>query len=284
MHAATMLFGGVASTSELLTTGATRSSITRAAKAGQLSRLARGIYCVDVSEMQTLELAARFGTLSHTTAAHCHGFDLLGPPGLHVTSPHRRRSPPPGVRVHRGALADAERVRAGPFEVTAALRTIVDCARLMPLVDAVVVMDSALRSGALSSAGLTAASLRAMGRGAAGPRKAALLADGRSESALESITRLLFLQHGLTPQLQVPIYDGAGFVARVDFLFDSAQLIVETDGYASHGSPEAFQADRRRQNALLCAGYRVVRFSWQDVTSRPDYVIATVRSMLGAVG
>ncbi len=276
--------GGVASTAELVAAGATRSRITRAADAGHLRRVARGLYGVDWSGSLELELAGRFGTISHTTAAHVHGFDLLGAPGLQVTSPHRRRSPPPQVRVHRRALSDADRVHAGDLEVTAAMRTLLDCARTLPLLDSVVLVDSALRSRAVASAELTATASGLMGRGAARPRQAAQLADGRSESALETITRMLFRHHGLTPQLQVPIYDLAGFIGRVDFLFEAAALVVEADGYASHASAEAFQSDRRRQNALLCAGFRVVRFSWQDVTGRPDYVIATVQHLLSSAG
>ena len=111
-------------------------------------------------------------------------------------------------------------------------------------------------------------------------RRAAALADPLSGSALETLARLLFHAHGLRPTLQAVIRDRHGFIARVDFLFEAASLVVETDGYDHHSDRVSFRADRHRQNALLRAGYRVVRFSWDDVTNRPDYVIGTVRALL----
>ena len=144
-----------------------------------------------------------------------------------------------------------------------------------------VLLDSAVRTGAVTVDALRSATEVLVGPGSARARRAAGRIDPRSESALESVTRLLFLAHCLEPEVQVGIYDGT-FVARVDFLFREARLVVETDGFAYHRDSGAFQADRRRHNALLCAGFRVVRFSWSDVLNRPDYVIATVKRLLSA--
>ena len=43
---------------------------------------------------------------------------------------------------------------------------------------------------------------------------------------------------------------------------------------------EAYRNDRRRGNALLAAGFRVARFSWEDVHLGPDAVVASVRALL----
>ena len=273
----------VVSTSELVGGGASRSSITRAARAGLLRRLATGLYGPPPNESTELELAARFGTLSHTTAASLLGLDLTAPPGLHVISPHRRRTPPAGLRIHRGAVPAHEITYLSGQPTTDLLRTVIDCARLLPLRDAVVLLDSAARAGAVTEDALGRATEVLVGPGSARARRAAGFVDHRSGSALESVTRLLFLAHGLEPELQVGIYDGA-FVARVDFLFRDERLVVETDGFAYHRDAASFQADRRRHNALLYAGFRVVRFSWSDVLNRPDYVIATVKRLLSAAG
>lgn len=53
------------------------------------------------------------------------------------------------------------------------------------------------------------------------------------------------------------------------------------DGRAWHSAGDRFQRDRTRQNALVAAGYTVLRFTWFDVTERPEYVIRTVREMIG---
>jgi very-short-patch-repair endonuclease len=48
------------------------------------------------------------------------------------------------------------------------------------------------------------------------------------------------------------------------------------DGYEAHGTRAAFQDDRTTTNALLLAGYLVLRFTYDDVEHRPDHVAAQV--------
>jgi very-short-patch-repair endonuclease len=72
--------------------------------------------------------------------------------------------------------------------------------------------------------------------------------------------------------------DGTAYQA--DFLWREQRLIVETDGWASHGTRRAFQHDRRRDRRLLLAGYKVVRFTWRDVLEEPAEVAATIRRLL----
>jgi very-short-patch-repair endonuclease len=55
---------------------------------------------------------------------------------------------------------------------------------------------------------------------------------------------------------------------------------VEIDGMRAHISPEAFRQDRSKQNRLINAGYRGLRFTWWDLTQRPDRVIPQVREAL----
>ena len=47
-----------------------------------------------------------------------------------------------------------------------------------------------------------------------------------------------------------------------------------------HHTPEAFQIDRERDNLAQLAGWRILRFTWKDVTERPFYVESTVRRAL----
>jgi very-short-patch-repair endonuclease len=86
------------------------------------------------------------------------------------------------------------------------------------------------------------------------------------------------------PAANVPLLD---YVA--DFLWPRARLVVELDGRATHGTRRAFQADRDRDGRLAVAGYRVLRFTWWDLTHRPAVVADRVRRMLseaarGSVG
>ncbi len=48
------------------------------------------------------------------------------------------------------------------------------------------------------------------------------------------------------------------------------------DGYAYHRSPSAFENDRERDVRLQIAGWRVMRFTWRQITDRAAWVAAAV--------
>lgn len=62
-----------------------------------------------------------------------------------------------------------------------------------------------------------------------------------------------------------------------DVLFRRARLAVEVDGYAFHGGRAAFQNDRERLNLLAQVGLTVLRFTWEDLTARPELVIRQIK-------
>jgi very-short-patch-repair endonuclease len=68
-------------------------------------------------------------------------------------------------------------------------------------------------------------------------------------------------------------------VARVD-AWPEARLAVEVDGFAFHADRSRYRSDRRRGNGLVPAGWQVLRFSWEDVTTWPDVVVGRVRLAL----
>ena len=65
-----------------------------------------------------------------------------------------------------------------------------------------------------------------------------------------------------------------------DFRLPGARLVVEIDGWAFHTDPDRFEHDRARQNLLVGAGYRVLRFTWTQLTERPEWVVDQVRGVL----
>jgi very-short-patch-repair endonuclease len=76
------------------------------------------------------------------------------------------------------------------------------------------------------------------------------------------------------------ITDASGPIGDGDIVFPALRLVLELDGWAYHITPDRFRSDRERQNRLVAAGWTVLRFTWHDVTSRPDYVIAAVNAMI----
>jgi very-short-patch-repair endonuclease len=59
---------------------------------------------------------------------------------------------------------------------------------------------------------------------------------------------------------------------------------VETDGRAAHGTRRAFEHDRRRDQQLMLAGWRVIRVTWRQLTREPEELARTVQALLAAAG
>jgi very-short-patch-repair endonuclease len=66
---------------------------------------------------------------------------------------------------------------------------------------------------------------------------------------------------------------------EVDFLWRDARLIVETDGFQTHGTRSAFEADRARDARLKAIGFEVLRFTWRQLTQDGRGVVETVRAV-----
>ncbi len=66
-----------------------------------------------------------------------------------------------------------------------------------------------------------------------------------------------------------------------DMLWEGCRLIVELDGKDAHRTPAQLRHDAERQRWLEGCGYTVLRFSWDDVHKRPEWVAERVRAALG---
>jgi hypothetical protein len=79
------------------------------------------------------------------------------------------------------------------------------------------------------------------------------------------------------------VYGGDGrIIARCDFALPDLRLAIEVDGRTPHTGRAAFENDRRRQNALTLAGWTVVRFTWQQITSGREEVLRTVNAAIAS--
>ena len=91
----------------------------------------------------------------------------------------------------------------------------------------------------------------------------------------------LIREHGLPmPIRQHSIFNGHVFVARPDFAYLVEKVAIECDSTEWHLGREPWQRDLRRYNALTALGWRVLRFSWWDVTKRPHHVASRIRDVL----
>lgn len=163
-------------------------------------------------------------------------------------------------------LPEADVVREGAFAVTSLERTVLDVARQESLRSAVVVADAALRRGLDPGALVAGARRCAKWPGSAQAWRVAALADGLAESPLESVSRVALVERDLPlPELQVEIWLGDTFLARVDMLWRDANLVGEADGRGKYVSVEDLYREKLREEALEAVGLEVVRWGWETV-------------------
>lgn len=281
--------GGIARRRDLLRAGLTRRRLDRLVRDGRLRPLTPHLY-TNVAQptadehLRALALGVD-GTVSHGDAALLWGIELASTPERRSLTVGRQRSRVvrAGAVIRRSDLTPDERVLRAGVWVTSPLRTVLDLCRCLPLHEAVAAVDSALRGGHVTVEELTAALCdlpAGVGRGRVA--RVLRLVDPQSGSVLESLCRVLLHLAGLTPEAtQLVVRTGVGRrIGRVDFAWPSARLVVETDGFAFHADRASYRADRRRGNALVLAGWRVLRFSWEDVVLAPEQVVAAVRDAL----
>ena len=222
--------------------------------------------------------------LSHVTAGLIWGLAIPLQPDddrVHLTvatgSAVRARA---DRSIHRGPLDPREVVERLGFRVTTPQRTWRDLAAVLAPPALLAVTDQLLAHWC-SSADLQAQlRLRPSGRGSARARAVLPVADGRADSPMESVLRWLLHTAGVpTPELQYVIATVSGEF-RADFAWPGLKVLVEFDG-AVHREGGVFVKDLRRQNALVAAGWTILRFSGADVLGRPEEVVSQILRALG---
>jgi very-short-patch-repair endonuclease len=73
---------------------------------------------------------------------------------------------------------------------------------------------------------------------------------------------------------------GAAPQIRADFLWRRQRLIVETDGWRSHGTRQGFERDRLRDQRARLAGWEILRFTRRQLLRDPGWVTATTGLIL----
>lgn len=100
---------------------------------------------------------------------------------------------------------------------------------------------------------------------------------GRTRSDLERAFLRLWARHDIPPpEVNVKV---AGWT--VDFLWRSERLAVETDFFGYHRGSVAFEDDHRREIDLRRAGFRVYRYTDQQLETSPVQIVADLQAALG---
>ena len=247
---------------ELRNTGASRAAIERMLRNGALFRVRDGWYASQDTPLDVVTAVTAGGTLTCRGALRVHGIWTTAGPS-HVRVAPKGRVHGRSARIHRlpGSAI------GGVDDLPTAIRVAVSC---LPLEDSVCAIDSVLNRGAMSLVALEAVLDTPRGRRLLG------LADGRSESGLETLARVRLRACRVKVRTQVVI-PGIG---RVDLVVGE-RLIIELDGDEWHSTAEQREKDRRRDSALTALGYLVMRAGYSrvmdDWKSFEQEVLAVVR-------
>jgi very-short-patch-repair endonuclease len=254
-----------------------KRQVARAVEVGDIVRHSRGRYSVPAVDAARRTAHQLHAVLSHASAALAHGWEIKEVPARpHVAvSRHRKltKAQRKLAEVHRAELDDEDI----DGHATSIRRTLADCLRL-PFDEALAIADSALRHGAISGPELVSLAAALRGPRSVSARRVAAEASGLAANPFESVLRALALQAGLDVQPQMSIGD-VEFLGRPDLVDVRRCLILEADSFEWHGSRKALVADARRYNAFVVAGWRVLRFTWDDVMHRQESVLETLRAL-----
>jgi hypothetical protein len=265
---------------ELEAAGWTRSALDNALRHGRLLRVRRGVYTSRDSitpETAAIAAARAFpqGVVSHRCATLLHGLPLLGghPRVPDLTVPPRSGVNLPSVHVYRATLRPQDIVRVADTAVTSVARSLVDLGRHRPTGTAVAAIDAALHRHLVAVEEIEDV-LRFCWNW---PRirqaqRALRLSDGRAESPLESISRLVLRWLKLPdPEPQKVIFDQYGrIVGRCDFYWDEFGVAGEADGRSKYTERPVLINEKDRQELLEDLGLIVVRWGWDYPTRRRD--------------
>ena len=177
-----------------------------------------------------------------------------------------------GATVHRPRdLLDLNPSRKDGIRTTNILRTLCDLGAVDPVAVPGAV-GHVVTTGMASPAALVAAIKRHGRRGRPGvpALREALgdwVLDGKPvDSVLEPAMRRLLERHRLPPAEFHPRIGGY----EVDFRMVDSPLILECDGWATHGRDRRqFERDRPRDADLAALGFVVLRFTYRAIMKRP---------------
>ena len=103
-----------------------------------------------------------------------------------------------------------------------------------------------------------------------------------TDSSLETKFLQFLRRHRLPlPLRQRVVRDESGFVARVDFIYTDANLVIEVDSRRHHLGPKDWERDLRRRNRLTAAGKKVMHVTYARIKNDPEQLAAEIAGALG---
>lgn len=285
---------GLVTLGQLEGLGLSPSDVKERLRSGRLHRVHQGVFAVGhrlLSQEGWLLAAVKASgpdaVLSHRSAAVLWGMleERESDERIDVTAPNRRGRAPDSIRAHRdGQLAAADRTVYRGVPCTTPARTLLDLAGVAPVWELKRALAQAEVLRIVRHSPLRALIRRCRGR--RGVARLRLVLDEihpqrkRTRSELEGMFLDMCSRAGLpTPEVNVKLEVDRG-VLEADFLWREAKLIVEADSRQFHDTDSAFLNDRRREQRLQLAGWRVTHCTWEQVEHEPRALAGTIRRLL----
>jgi very-short-patch-repair endonuclease len=270
----------VISRRQLVELGVTDRAIEWWVRTRRLHRIHRGVYALGhpVLSLRARWIAALLACgpssmLSHRSAGVHHGLIDDDQSVIDITTTGGRGYLE-NIRVHRRKL---EAIRHDGLPVTSIDQTLLDLAAHLTPRQLERAVDEAHRRGhCLANQDRRgrkgASSLNAL---------AARNLQGHTVTRSELEERFLKLVRRAQipdPELNVHI---EGFL--VDAVWRQQRVVIELDGARYHDQPGVRANDRRRDAALTIAGWRVIRYGWEDVTVHHERTARELTALLATI-
>jgi predicted transcriptional regulator of viral defense system/very-short-patch-repair endonuclease len=266
-----------------LSASGVRSRVAR----GNLHRIHRGVYAVGWPGLtgRGRQMAAVLAYVPGTVLSHRSGAGLwaLRPDNrasVEISVPRLGIHSRPGIDVHARTLDPEDVTIVDGIPVTTVARTLVDLgdvtsrrnveraveqAEILRLFDRRQIDDALHRAGQRRGASVLTSVLEEL----SGPT----LTETDLEEAFLAIVR----EAGLPdPEVNAPMTLSDGTPVRIDFLWRTERLAVETDGHPFHRTRQSRERDTRRDQLLRLAGFEPVRYTDKQVALEPGWVSETL--------
>ncbi|NOY55604.1 MAG: DUF559 domain-containing protein [Actinobacteria bacterium] len=284
---------GVVSRAQAMKLGCSTNEIAHRVAVGRWLSVGDGVYRVAGSptswllRLWTAVLEGGDGSaVSHRAAAQLWGIRRYGDP-VEILTPRPRRLRTSDVVVHTSAKFDGSDIaEMDGLPVTTVERTLMDLGAVVHWRQVEHALEAALRDKLTTLSAIDRRLSVRRGRGRSGVGVLAnILTERVSGPVAESTYEREFLRlveplAVLPPQAQHEIRAGDRFVARVDAAWPDARVAVEIDGHRFHATRSQRASDARRQNELELLGWKVLRFTTDQVHTEPVLVSQTVLAAL----
>jgi len=280
----------VVSRAQLLALGVSRGATEHWLSVGRLQLLHRGVYAVGHAALRpeghrlAAVLACGPGAvLSHRSAAAHWGLLHTDQTRIDVTAP-RGRHGAPGIRLHRTRFLDAQDTTTHQgIPTTTVHRTLLDVAALAREGELERAVAQAERLRMYDHREIQAVLDRANGhRGVGLLRRATSRTPKWTKNEWEAEFLGLIRKAGLPePETNEAFHVPDHGPCQPDYHWPQHRVIVELDGFETHGTRAAFHADRAKDAALTASGHRVLRFTRDD---HPALAAKRLRALVPTAG